>query len=198
MPGVAAAEPPAEDEGAAAPTAAVALLPDHPNVHHQPKNSIHVFLGETWERVDGTDLTEKGFTFGIEYFRGIADRWAVGVVLERAAGDIRGTLLLAQVEFNIVGDLWAVTGPGVEWRDAYDGSHHGEPEHHGDASSVVRAAHDLDTILSERSRTVFVYRIGVGYAIHATENFVIVPTVDLDFVGRDEALVLGAVLAYHF
>lgn len=174
-----------------------AVLPDHPNVHHQPVNSIHLFLGETWERVEGADLTEKGFTFGIEYFRALSDRWAAGIALERAAGDIRGTLLFALAEFNVVGDLWFVTGPGVEFRDAYKEGRHGGSERRGQFT-VDRAAHDLETLLRERDRTVFVFRLGVGYAIHVGERVVLIPTVDLDFVGRDEALVLGGILAYHF
>ena len=157
---------------------------------------LRLTRSKTWERVDGADITEKGFTFGIEYFRQVAPRWAVGAVVERAAGDIRGTLLLAQVEFNLVGGLWLVTGPGVEFRDSHDGGH-GEPEHHG-ANSIVRAAHDIDQIMRERDTTVFVYRIGLGYGFHLSDRTILSPTIDLDFVGRDEALVLGGILAYHF
>lgn len=177
-------------------TGHTAVLPDHETVH-QSRNSIHLFLGETWERVDGADITESGFTFGLEYFRMLSDRWATGLVVERAAGDIRGTLLLAQVEVNLVGGLWLVTGPGVEFRDEYEGHHSEGPENHGELS-IVRAAHDIDQMMRERDTTVFVYRIGLGYNIHLGEEFVLAPTIDLDFVGRDEALVVGGILAYHF
>jgi hypothetical protein len=195
VPGLAAAdEPPTSQESEHADAEHASAEPGHEG--HEGVNSLHVFLGETWERVDGADMTEKGFTFGVEYFRQVAPRWAVGAVVERAGGDIRGTLLLAQVEFNLVGGLWLVTGPGVEFRDGHEEGH-GEVEHHGEAS-VVRAAHDIDQIMRERDTTVFVYRIGLGYSFHLSENVLFGPTIDLDFVGRDEALVLGGIFAFHF
>jgi len=160
---------------------------------HSAKNSLHLMVGETWERVDGADITEKGFTFGVEYFRAVAPRWAIGAVFERAGGDIRGTLLLAQVEFNLVGGLWVVTGPGVEFRDAHEEG----PEHHGAGGSIDRASHDVAQLMRERDTTVFVYRIGLGYGF-PVGDMVLSPTVDVDFVGRDTALVVGMIVAVHF
>jgi hypothetical protein len=195
VPGTAMADdPPAPQETEHAEVAHGSVEPGHEG--HEGVNSLHLFLGETWERVDGADITEKGFTFGIEYFRQVAPRWAVGAVVERAAGNIRGTLVLAQVEVNLVGGLWLVTGPGVEFRDAHEEGH-GEVERHGEMS-VVRAAHDIDQIMRERDTTVFVYRIGLGYGFHLSENVLFGPTIDLDFVGRDEALVVGGIFAFHF
>lgn len=190
-PGAAIAVEPAVDGGAAG---SVAPPPDHEQ-HEELTNALLVFLGETWERVDGADLTEKGFTFGLEYSRDVSDRFAVGGVLERAGGEIRGTLLLAQVYFKVAGRLFLVTGPGVEFRDAYEG-HHGEAEQHG-ALTVVRGAHDIEQMLRERDTTVFVYRIGVAYEINMG-RWILAPAVDLDFVGRDEALVIGGLFGFEF
>jgi hypothetical protein len=164
-----------------------ATTQEHAEKHYP--NQLLGFLGGTWEQVSDEHLTEKGFTFGLEYVRELNERWAFGGVVERAGGDIRGTLLIAQLYFDVgggPGGVKIVTGPGVEFRDA----HHEEAEHHGDAHAMMAGGRERDT-------TVFVYRIGVAYDIKI-ERWIIAPTIDWDFVGRDTALVAGVLAGYEF
>lgn len=155
--------------------------------HGHHANVLSLFLGHTSERVDGGEHVENGFTFGLEYTRRISPRFSLGGVVERAGGDIRGTLLIAQAFYRIVGELRLVAGPGVEFRDA----HSEEPEHHGGLAASP------ESLTRERGTTVFLLRIGAVYEFEI-DRWVVAPTVAIDFVGRDEALVLGASLGYVF
>jgi len=49
---------------------------DDPHAHY--KNGLGLFLGSTNERVDGADITEQGFTFGVEYARRVTPRFSLG------------------------------------------------------------------------------------------------------------------------
>jgi hypothetical protein len=155
--------------------------------HALHRNGLSVFLGNTTERVDGSEHNEQGFTFGVEYFRRITPRFSLGGVLERAGGDIRGTLLIAQAYYKLTGGLFVIGGPGVEFRDA----HTEEPVQHG-----VPAV-DSENPMRERDTTVFLVRIGALYEFELGQ-WLLVPTVAIDFIGRDEALVLGASVGYVF
>jgi len=155
--------------------------------HKHHANVLSLFLGHTSERVDGSEHLEQGFTFGLEYTRRVTPRFSLGGVVERAGGDIRGTLLIAQAFYRIVGELRLVAGPGVEFRDA----HAEEPGHHGG----LAAASESPT--RERDTTVFLVRVGAIYEFEI-DRWIVAPTVAIDFVGRDEALVLGASFGYVF
>jgi len=155
--------------------------------HGHHANVVSVFLGHTSERVDGGEHLEQGFTFGFEYTRRFTPRFSFGGVVERAGGDIRGTLLIAQAFYRIVGELRLVAGPGVEFRD----DHSEEPEHHGG----LLAASEPPT--RARDTTVFLVRVGAIYEFEF-DRWIVAPTVAIDFVGRDEALVLGVSIGYAF
>lgn len=165
---------------------------EHPTFHgedHHYRNVLAVFVGHTREHFESNDTYHGGFTFGLEYCRIVASRWCVGGLVERAGGEIRGTLVLAQVFFNPVGGLLIATGPGVEFvdargRDSDHGHGHGGP-------GGARADEEVG------AHTEFVYRVGLLYEFKL-DRFVIAPTIDLDFVGRNEALVLGANFGYEF
>jgi hypothetical protein len=144
--------------------------------HHA--NVLALFLGHTAEEVDGGDTTESGFTFGVEYTRRITPRVSLGGLVERAGGDIRSNLLLAQAYYRIAGGFRVLGGPGVEFRD-------GESEEHEEAP------------VRERDTTVFVLRVGALYEFEIG-RWVVAPTAAIDFVGRDEALVLGVEVGYAF
>jgi len=158
---------------------------DNPHEHH--KNGLGLFLGNTNERVDGGEVTEQGFTYGIEYTRRITPRFSLGGVLERAGGEIRGTLLIAQAYYRLVGGLFVMGGPGVEFRDA----HSEEPAQHGGLSA------NSENPTPERDTTVFLARVGAMYEFEFG-RWLLAPTIAIDFVGRDEALVLGASVSYVF
>jgi len=160
---------------------------DEADPHAHYKNVLGLFLGNTNERVDGGEVTEQGFTYGIEYARRITPRFSLGGVLERASGEIRGTLLIAQASYRLVGGLFVIGGPGVEFRDA----HSEEPAHHDGLSA------DSEAPSRERDTTVFLMRIGAMYEFEFG-RWLLAPTVAVDFVGRDEALVVGASVGYVF
>lgn len=155
--------------------------------HEHHANVLSLFLGHTSERVDGSEETEQGFTFGLEYTRRITPRFSLGGVVERAGGDIRGTLLVAQAFYRIVGELRLVAGPGVEFRDA----HSEEPEHHDGLTA------DPGFPTREHDTTVFLIRVGAVYEFEFG-RWIVAPTVAIDFIGRDEAFVLGATIGYAF
>jgi len=144
--------------------------------HHA--NVVGLFLGHTAERVDGGDTREDGFTFGVEYTRRITPRVSLGGVVERAGGEIRADLLLVQAYYKFAGRFRLLGGPGVEFRD-------------GESAETEAAP------LRERDTTVFVVRIGAVYEFEFG-RWIVAPTAAIDFVGRDEALVLGAEIGYAF
>lgn len=89
--------------------------------------------------------------------------------------------------YRIVGELRLVAGPGVEFRDA----HSEEPEHHDGLTA------DPGFPTREHDTTVFLIRVGAVYEFEFG-RWIVAPTVAIDFIGRDEAFVLGATIGYAF
>ncbi len=50
----------------------------------------------------------------------------------------------------------------------------------------------------EEGENSFLIRVGVGYGIEFTERFSLQPSLDVDFIGRDAALVYGLTLGVSF
>ena len=159
---------------------------DH-EAHEEHVNAIAVFLGNTAERSTDSGNIHHGFTFGVEYIRRLSPHISLTAVLERAGGDVRGTLLLGQVYYRFTGGFALIAGAGVEFRD----SHPEESTPHGRMAGA-----------SEPSRrpgdgTVFLARVGAMYEWEF-DRWLLGPMVAIDFVGRDEALVLGLNFGYAF
>lgn len=157
------------------------------DVHAEHANLIFGFLGNTSESSDESGATHQGFTFGVEYVRKISSRFSAGAVLERAGGDIGGTLLLAQLYYRAVGGLVFLGGVGAEFRDA----HSEEPTAHGRLAASTEAGQ------RPGDETVTVFRLGASYEFELN-RWVIAPMVAIDYVGRDNAFVLGGNFGYAF
>ena len=144
------------------------------------KNEIGLFLGGTDERGHDTELT-----WGLDYKRRIAERWAVGVLFDYAGGELRNAILAPSVSYwpPGVGGLQLLAAPGVEFHQGRDGGGHGE----------AKAGGEVD-----EDATYFLFRVGVAYDIHLGESFGMAPTVNLDFVNSEEVWVYGLTFTYGF
>jgi len=114
-------------------------------------------------------------TWGLDYKRRIAKRWAAGGWFDYAGGDLRNSAAGGIVAFwPGLGDLQLLAGPAVEFHEGRGGGGHGEEGGEPD-----------------KDATYFLFRIGVGYDFHIGERYGIVPIVMLDFVNNEEVWVYG-------
>jgi hypothetical protein len=138
------------------------------------KNEAAAFLGWTDEK--GHDAE---FTWGFDYKRRVADRWAVGGAFDYAGGELRNSVLLGLAFFwPGLGNLQLLAGPGVEFHEGRGGDGHG---HGGKA---------------DEDETHFLFRLGIAYDIHLGERFGIVPNVNLDLVDGENVWVYGLAFTY--
>ena len=143
------------------------------------KNEVAVFLGGTDEPGHGTELT-----WGLDYKRRIAERWAVGVLFDYAGGELRNAVLAPMVAFwPGLGNLQLLAAAGVEFHQGRDGGGH------------RKSAEDGGT---DEDATYFLLRLGIGYDIHLGESFGLVPVVNLDFVNNEKVWVYGLAVTYGF
>jgi hypothetical protein len=180
-----------EESGAANATAGASeqhsdTIDDHA-VHAEHVNAIAVFLGNTAERSDDSDTVHSGFTFGIEYIRRLSPHISLAAVIERAGGDVRGTLALGQIYYRFTGGFALIAGAGAEFRDG----HSEEVAPHGRMIGAEGPTH------REGEGTVFLARVGAMYEWEF-DRWLFGPMAAIDFVGRDEAFVLGVNFGYAF
>jgi hypothetical protein len=141
------------------------------------KNEVAVFLGGTDEHGHGTELT-----WGLDYKRRIAYRWAVGVLFDYAGGELRNAVLAPMVAFwPGVGKLQLLAAAGVESHQGRDGGGHQKSDEGGG---------------TDEDATYFLFRLGIGYDIHLGESFGLVPVVNLDFVNNEKVWVYGLAFTY--
>jgi hypothetical protein len=153
---------------------------DPPHGHgHAHRNEIGLFVGGTDEPGHDTE-----FTWGLDYKRKIARRWAVGLLFDYAGGELRNSLLAPSVSYwPGIGGLQLVAAPGIELHDGRGGGGHGG----------MRSGDEADA-----DATYFVFRVGLAYDIHLAERFGLAPGVNLDFVNGEEVWVYGLTLTYGF
>ena len=155
---------------------------EHEGEHssHHPrdfKNEVAVFVGGTDEHGHGTELT-----WGVDYKRRIAERWAVGVLFDYAGGEQRNAVLAPMVAFwPGLGNLQLMAAAGVEFHQGRDGGGH--------QKSAEGGGTDDDA-------TYFLFRLGIGYDIHLGESFGLVPVVNLDFVNNEKVWIYGLAVTY--
>jgi hypothetical protein len=152
--------------------------------HHA--NDFAVFLGATDEHGHDTE-----FTWGLDYRRMIADRWAVGGLFDYAGGELRNAILAATVTWFPVGGLQLLAGPGIEFHRGRGSSEGGcgcaaafksdESEGHGE---------------SDEDATYFVFRLGVGWGFPIGQHYAITPQINLDLVDGERVWVYGLNFAY--
>ena len=141
------------------------------------KNEVAVFLGATDEPGHGTELT-----WGLDYKRRIAERWAVGVLFDYAGGEQRNAVLAPMVAYwPGLGNLQLMAAAGVEFHQGRDGDGHQKSGEDGG---------------SNEDATYFLFRLGIGYDIHLGESFGLVPNLNLDFVNNEKVWVYGLAVTY--
>ena len=155
---------------------------EHEGEHssHHPRdfrNEVAIFVGGTDEHGHGTELT-----WGLDYKRRVAERWAVGVLFDYAGGELRNAVLAPMVAFwPGLGNIQLLAAAGVEFHQGRDGG--------GDQKSGEGGGSDNDA-------TYFLFRLGIGYDIHLGESFGLVPVVNLDFVNNEKVWVYGLAVTY--
>jgi len=137
-------------------------------------NELALFLGATDEKGE-----DPAFSVGLEYGRLIAPKFAIGGLLEYAAGDLREWVVGVPVFFYPGGHWKLLAAPGVEITTSSNG---------GDDQSDEEGSSD--------DETNFLFRIGVGYGIELGKHVGIEPAVEVDFVDGDQVLVYGINLTY--
>ncbi len=143
------------------------------------KNEVAIFLGATDE--PGHD---SEFTWGLDYKRRIAERWAVGVIVDYAGGELRNSVVAPSVSFwPGLGDLQLIAAAGVEFHAGRKGGATGKSGG-GDAQ--------------DKDATYFLFRLGVGYDIPLGKGFGLAPQINLDLVNSEEVWVYGFAVSYGF
>lgn len=144
----------------------------HAGRHHP--NEVAVFLGATDE--PGHD---PEFTWGLDYKRRIAERWAVGALFDHVGGELRNSLIAPSITWwPDLGDFELLAAAGVEFHDGRGGAgEHGE---------------------RDEDETHFVIRIGSGYNLRIGERYGVIPNVNLDFVDGERVWVYGLNFTYGF
>jgi hypothetical protein len=146
--------------------------------HH--KNEVALFLGGTDEKGHDTE-----FTWGLDYKRRIAERWAVGVIFDYAGGELRNSILAPSVSFwPGFGELQLLAAAGIEFHDGRDD---------GGILKAAEEEHGSDT-----NHRYFLVRLGIAYDFHLPKGFGIVPQINLDLVNNKEVWVWGLALTYGF
>ena len=153
---------------------------DAPHGHGRAhRNEIGLFVG-------GTDKAghDPQFTWGLDYKRKIAERWAVGLLFDYAGDELRNSILAPSVSFwPGIGGLQLLAAPGIEFHEGRNGGGHGGAE----------SGDEVDA-----NATYFLFRVGLAYDIHLDERFGMAPGVNLDFVNGEEVWVYGVTLTYGF
>ena len=138
-------------------------------------HEVMIFVGSTDDRGTWAE------TLGAEYGYGFMDNYSVGVFFDRAAGDIRSTVVGLSCWANVVKGFVVMFGPGVEYLDEA----HAEEGDHG-------------TDGEEGSKRSFLARFGVGYSFHFGKRYTILPVVHADFVEGKVVWVTGVNVGFRF
>ena len=151
--------------------------------HH--KNDFAIFLGGTDEHGHPTE-----FTWGLDYKRRVAKRWAVGGLFDYAGGSLRNSIVAASVTWWPVARLTLTAAPGIEFHNGRSSKNScgcggstqsEEPEEHGEA---------------DEDATYFVLRLGVGWGFPIGESYAIEPQINLDLVEGEKVWVYGLNFIY--
>ena len=144
-------------------------------ISHNPHHShLALFLGGTTFYKNN----ESHFSLGADYvYRPNPEKpWAYSIFTEVIFADHTEYLIGLPVYYYIEQNWWLRAGPGMEIIQ--------EEEHHG---------HEVET----KTHIELLFRIGSGYEFHFGD-FSIIPSIDLDLVRNNDALVWGLNLGYSF
>jgi len=146
--------------------------------HHL--NDVAIFLGGTDEPGHPTE-----FTWGLDYKRRIAERWAVGGLFDHAGGELRNAIVAASITWLPVGNLTLTAAPGIEFQRGRG------------SSEGCNCPHALETDdggehdEADKDETYFVFRLGVGWGFPIGDSYAIEPQVNLDLVNGEKVWVYG-------
>jgi len=150
------------------------------SLHH--KNDVAIFLGGTDEHGHPTE-----FTWGLDYKRRVAERWAVGGLFDHAGGSLRNAIVAASVTWLPVGKLSLTAAPGIEF-------HRGRSSNEG--CGCAGSAKSEETGEADQDATYFVFRLGVGWVFPIGQSYAIEPQLNLDLVNGEKVWVYGVNFIY--
>jgi hypothetical protein len=154
---------------------------DHSELRHH-KNEFAVFLGGTDEHGHATE-----FTWGLDYKRRVAERWAIGGLFDYAGGGLRNSIVAASVTWYPVGKLSLMAAPGVEFHRGRGSS---------DGCGCAGTLKSEEPGASDKDATYFVLRLGVGWDFKIVKSYGIQPQVNLDLVNGEKVWVYGFNFTY--
>ena len=137
-------------------------------VHHD-LNELAVFVGGTAK----TEIKGTYFSLGLDYVRLLSssEKWRAGAFAEVIFTKHPEWVFGALLYYHFYDQFFVRTGPGIEIIK------------HEEIDQECNCTH-------VKSETEFLYRIGVGYS-HHTNKLILTPTVDIDLVRSETALVFG-------
>jgi len=148
--------------------------------HTDHRHHAGGLIAATWN----FDHHHTDFTVGGDYQFRLSPRWAVGGFGEVIFADRAEYLAGVPVYFYATKSFWLRAGPGVEFIQS------GE-EHH-EHSSFVSASEGPTSTKAE-----FLFRFGFGYNFEVG-GLTIAPTLDVDLVRNNRALVWGLAIGKGF
>jgi hypothetical protein len=157
------------------PTSEDHSIKDSGSVHHD-LNELAVFAGVTAK----TEKKGTYFSLGLDYVRFLSssEKWGAGAFAEIIFTKHPEWVFGALLYFRFYDKFLIRTGPGIEIIK------------HEEIDPECNCTH-------VKSETEFLYRIGVGYS-HHTKNLIITPTIDMDLVRSETALVFGLNIGIAF
>ncbi len=144
-------------------------------VHHD-LNELAVFVGGTAK----TEIKGTYFSLGLDYVRKFSssEDWGAGAFAEIIFAKHPEWVFGALVYYHFYDQFLVRTGPGIEIIE------------HEEIDPECNCTH-------VKSETEFLYRVGIGYS-HHTKKLIITPTVDIDLVRSETALVFGLNIGITF
>jgi len=141
----------------------------HSIENHHRLNELAIFVGGTAK----TEIKGTYFSLGLDYVRLLSSsgKWEAGAFAEIIFTKHPEWVFGALLYFRFYDKFLIRTGPGIEIIK------------HEEIDPECNCTH-------VKSETEFLYRIGVGYS-HHTKKLILTPTVDIDLVRSETALVFG-------
>jgi hypothetical protein len=148
----------------------------HSGETHMDLNELAIFVGGTAK----TEIKGTYFSLGLDYLRALSPSkdWGAGVYTEIIFTKHPEWVFGALVYYRFYNKFFARTGPGIEFIK------HEETDSECNCTNV-------------NTETEFLYRVGIGYS-HHTKNIIFTPTVDIDLVRSETALVFGFNVGFSF
>ena len=148
----------------------------HSIENHHRLNELAVFVGGTAK----TEIKGTYFSLGLDYVRllSFSGKWGAGAFAEVIFTKHPEWVFGALLYFHFYEKFFVRTGPGIEIIK------------HEEIDPECNCVH-------VKSETEFLYRIGVGYSYHKN-SLIITPTVDVDLVRSETALVFGVNVGFSF